>query len=586
MSPVRDLTLRSLLAKKTQLPSAGLPCKLRFLKYPQPHRQTTASILSLLSQQQTWDSNTHQALDTLQIKLGYKAVREVIKSLSNVDVAVGFFHWAAQQQGFKHNTKTYSAIIRLVGEAGDLKLMHSLIQQMHKEGCTITAYFLADIMMVFGRLNMPKEAFHVFKEMSNAGLSPNQFVHNCLINVLIRCGHFEGAKKVFNMMRIGNDCMPDTVTYNMLIDKCGKSGDVLKAQEYCVEMRKRGLGPNEKSYASLFGSLLKAGKVDKALEVFNVIKGRRRLVNRVTYTELIKGLGRAGETEKALELFREMEDSGFVMDVVVYNIMLNILVNRQLLAHAWKLFVSMQGRLCLPNVVTYNTLIAGFCTDKRLDEAFRWFVRMKQDGISPDAHTHAILVGGLCKLGLIDAAYKFVTKSQIACVLKEEEFDFQESFEGDVRAEGMVKSVAVHNVLLNGLVKSGRLETACSHLQAMEESSCIPDVFSYSIVIHGLGKASRAKDALGMYKKMKKLGIQPNLVTFNTLIDVLGKAGMVFEVHEIMHEMKALGLKPDIITYTSLLPVADQDSKGLQKLNPAAVKLRFDHVLGIPNVNQ
>ncbi|KAI5060200.1 hypothetical protein GOP47_0024620 [Adiantum capillus-veneris] len=55
MSPVREVTVRSLLMKKTQLPSA-LPCKQRFFKYPQPHRQTTASILSLLSQQQTWES--------------------------------------------------------------------------------------------------------------------------------------------------------------------------------------------------------------------------------------------------------------------------------------------------------------------------------------------------------------------------------------------------------------------------------------------------------------------------------------------------------------------------------------------------
>ncbi|MCO5559637.1 hypothetical protein L7F22_048516 [Adiantum nelumboides] len=585
MSPVRDLTLRSLLGKKTQLPTTGLPCKLRFLKYPQPHRQTTASILSILAQLQTWNSNALLALDALQIKLGYKAVREVIKSLFNVDVAIGFFHWAAQQQGFKHNTKTYSAITRLVGEAGDLKLMHSLIQQMHKEGCLITAYFLADIMMVFGRLNMPKEAFHVFKEMSNAGLSPNQFVHNCLINVLIRCGHFEGAKKVFDMMRIGKDCLPDAVTYNMLIDKCGKSGDVLKAQQYCVEMRQRGLPPNEKSYASLFGSLHKVGKIQKALEVFDVIKGRRRLVNRVTYTELIKGLGQSGETEKALELFRKMEDSGCVMDVVVYNIMLDILVKRQLLVQAWKLFVSMQGRQYVPNVVTYNTLIRGFCTDKRMDEAFRWFERMKQDGISPDAHTHAILAGGLCKNGLIDVAYRFVT-IQSACVLKENKPHSRESKEGGSLGGGMITSVAVHNVLLNGLVKSGHLETARTHLQVMEENGCIPDVFSYSIVIHGLGRAVRPEEALGMYKRMKKLNIQPNLVTFNTLVDVLGKAGMVFEVHEIMHEMKTLGLKPDIITYTSLLPVADKDSRGLQKLNPAAVKVRLDHVLGIPNINQ
>ncbi|KAI5059024.1 hypothetical protein GOP47_0025343 [Adiantum capillus-veneris] len=56
MSPVRDLTLRSLLTNKTQLMSA-LPYKQRFFKYHQPHvRQTTASILSLLSQQQTWKS--------------------------------------------------------------------------------------------------------------------------------------------------------------------------------------------------------------------------------------------------------------------------------------------------------------------------------------------------------------------------------------------------------------------------------------------------------------------------------------------------------------------------------------------------
>lgn len=583
MSPVHDLTVRSLLAKRTQPPTSKLPCKLRFLKYPHTPRQPTTSILSLLALHQTWDLNTQHDLDALHIKLGYKAFIEVIKSLSNVDIAVGFFHWASQQQGFKHNTKTYSAIARLVGEAGDLKLMHSLLQQMQKEGCPVTPYFLADVMMAYGRLGRVKEAFLVFREMNNAGLSPNQFVNNCLISILIRGGYLEGAEKVFNMMRSGDDCPPDRVTYNMLIDKCGKSGNVLKAQQYCVEMRQKGLWPNEKSYASLFGSLDKAGKIKKAHELFDTIKCKRRLVNRVTYTELIKGLGRAGETDKALEVFREMEDCGCVMDVVVYNIMLDVLIKRQLLSEAWKLFVSMQGKQFCPNVVTYNVLISGFCLAKRVDEALRWYERMMQDGIRPDCHTHSILIGGLCKLGQIDAAYKFLMERQTACLYKE---NASSPNEGECPEGGMVMSVAVHNVMLNGLVKSGRLETASAHLRVMEENGCFPDVFSYSIIIHGLGNAGKAKDASSMYKKMKESGIQPNLVTFNTVINILGKAGMIFEIHEIIQEMKSLGLKPDIITYTSLLPIAGKDSKGLRRHNSAALKLRFDHVLGIPNINQ
>ncbi|KAH7298316.1 hypothetical protein KP509_25G036800 [Ceratopteris richardii] len=584
MSTIGDLSLRTVLSKKKQPPISVLPCKLRFLKYPQPPRNTTESILSVFSGRQAWNSEAQQALDALKIKLGYRAVREVIKALSNVDVAVGFFHWAAQQQDFKHNTKTYSAIVRLVGESGNLKLMNSFVLQMHQEGCPVTPYFLADIMMVYGHHKMAKQAFQVFKEMSNAGLQPNQFVHNCLISILLRCGHFEGAQKVFDMMRTGNKCLPDAITYNMLIDKCGKSGDVLRAQQYCMEMRHKGVCPNEKSYASLLGSLGKSGKIEKACDVFNVIKSKGRLVNRVTYTELIKGLGRAGESMKALELFREMEESGCEMDVVVYNVVLDILVKQKMIGQAWKLFVNMQARQCAPNVVTYNTLIGGFCKEKRVDEAFRWYDKMKGDGITPDAHTYSILVGGLCKLGQIDAAYIFLTKRQSSSVLQENKLGTNDRIDKD--ADGrMIESIPVHNTMLNGLVKSERLEMACAHLQLMEKSGYVPDVFSFSVVIHGLGKAGKPNDALAMYQKMKKLGIKPNLVTFNTLIDLLGKAGMVFEVHELLQEMRSLGLKPDNITYTSLLPVADKDSHKPQKLNPSAIKLRFDHVLGMPNVN-
>ena len=98
-------------------------------------------------------------------------------------------------------------------------------------------------------------------------------------------------------------------------------------------MKKKGIKPNEKSYASLIGSLSRAGKIDKACELFDNIKSKSnscRLINRVTYTELIRGLGKAGHWKNALEVFREMENSGCSLDVVVYNIMIDVDGNRSL----------------------------------------------------------------------------------------------------------------------------------------------------------------------------------------------------------------------------------------------------------------
>lgn len=580
------LTLKALLAKRIPRRASGLPCKLRQSRYPHILDKRANRILGLLLECQNWSSETERALDGFKIRLGWRVVWQVLKSLSHVPVAVGFFTWAGRQKGYKHNTKTYAVIVRLVGDAGDFKLMHTFLLQMHQDRCVLTPFFFADIIMAYGRSNMVKEAYLVFKHMRDAGCHPNRFVYNCLISVLTRAGYLEGAKLVYEKMWNIKGCQPDKVTYNMLIDNYGKSGDVLEAQRYLLDMKQKDTPPNEKSYTSLIGSLHRAGKLQKAHEVFHEVKSKGSLVNRVTYTELIRGFGKAGKVEEALKLFSEMEEAGCPSDVVVHNILIDALVKHGSTTEAVEFLSAMQGKGCRPNVVTFNSLIRGFCKARKMDEAYEWYENMRQQGVVPDDHTYSILINGYCETGQWEVGYKFLMKT-------EDIFNSDKDIsngDGGIQAERseaiLTKSVFVHNVMLDGLVKARNLEAACAHFKVMQEKGCNPDVFSYSIIIHGLGSAGKTTDALHMYKNMKSSGLKPNLVTCNTLINILGKVGRAFEVREIMNEMSTLGLKPDIITYTSLVATVGSDSGGLRRRENSALKCRFDHILGIKNINE
>ncbi|XVE88929.1 hypothetical protein DITRI_Ditri19aG0109500 [Diplodiscus trichospermus] len=89
----------------------------------------------------------------------------------------------------------------------------------------------------------------------------------------------------------------------------------------------------------------------------------------------------------------------------------------------------------------------------------------------------------------------------------------------------------------------------------MKENGCAPDLNSHNIILNGLARTGGPKRAMEMLTKMKNSKIKPDVVSYNTVLGCLSRAGMFEEAAKLMKEMKARGrgFEYDLITYCSIL---------------------------------
>jgi pentatricopeptide repeat protein len=71
--------------------------------------------------------------------------------------------------------------------------------------------------------------------------------------------------------QLDDSVQPDTVTYNIIIDSCGKSGMASKAEKLVQNMRSYGLRPDNATYTALIDAYGKAGEPDKVIGIVNFL---------------------------------------------------------------------------------------------------------------------------------------------------------------------------------------------------------------------------------------------------------------------------------------------------------------------------
>ncbi|XLT59953.1 hypothetical protein HN873_052557, partial [Arachis hypogaea] len=139
--------------------------------------------------------------------------------------------------------------------------------------------------------------------------------------------------------------IPNTVTYNTLIDGLGKSKRISGALELFIEMHDKGQ-PSIFIYNFLIDALCKNRLLDKALVLFSKMEeiGINQIYTHTTY----------------LLMAYDLPVRGYCLDVQTYNIMINSLSREGLFEDALALLSKKEHDDCIPDANSYiNSLYAG-----------------------------------------------------------------------------------------------------------------------------------------------------------------------------------------------------------------------------------
>ncbi|XP_072975284.1 uncharacterized protein [Typha angustifolia] len=345
-----------------------------------------------------------------------------------------------------------------------------------------------------GRSDLARQAFD---EGCAGGYGNTVFAYSALISAYSRSGLAAEAMGVLESMKV-NGLKPNTISYNAVIDACGKGGvDIRFTLEFFRKMLQDGLCPDRK-----------------------------------TFNSLLAACSRAGHLEAARDMFDEMIHIGIGRDIYTYNTFIDAICKCGNMELADQVMSDMDANNVRPNVVTYSTLMDGYSKLEQFDEALKLYEKMKSLRIQLDR---------VCYNTLLSIYVKTAKYEEIARVC--EEMDIM----------GVDKDTVTYNSLINGYGKQGRFDIVAYLVQDMRERGVAPSVLTYSTLIDIYSKAGMYGDAANVFLEFKESGLKADVVLYSSFIDTLAKNGLVECAVWMLDEMSRMGIEPNVVTYNTII---------------------------------
>lgn len=210
--------------------------------------------------------------------------------------------------------------------------------------------------------------------------------------MLSACAHPE-ALDAFQAVRKRGD-VPDVMLYNVLIGRCAKGKEPLRALLVFEAMRQQGVAPNLITYNALIGACAKGDQPERALEIFEGMRKQGVLPSPTTYRILIGTCRKGNRPEQALHLLQEMRLQGMVPDGMTFDTVIKACEEGNQPELAEEVLQAMREQGVVPSLATFNTVINALAKGNQIERALEVFRAMRQQGIVPDVVTYNALISG------------------------------------------------------------------------------------------------------------------------------------------------------------------------------------------------
>ncbi|XP_019151649.1 PREDICTED: pentatricopeptide repeat-containing protein At3g62470, mitochondrial-like [Ipomoea nil] len=387
------------------------------------------------------DRNMEAILDECGINLTHDLVIDVLERFKHArKPAFRFFCWAAQRPGYVHDSKTYNAMMAILGKTRQFETMVSVLEEMGEKGLLTTETFVIAmkafaaakerkkavgifelmkkykfeygvetincLLDALGRAKLGKEAQVLFEKLEHR-FTPNLQTYTVLINGWCKVKKLMEAGKLWNEM-IDKGFKPDLVAHNIMLEgllRCHKSSDAIKLFEV---MKAKGPSPNARSHTILIRYLCKQRKMDEAIEYFEEMLGTGCEPDVAVYTCLITGFGNIKKMDRAYALLKEMREKGCPADAQLYNALIKLMSNRRMPDDAVRIYKKMIQNGVQPTIHTYNMMMKSFFTTRNYDLGCAVWEEMNSKGCCPDENSYTVFIGGLIRQGRSVEACKYL----------------------------------------------------------------------------------------------------------------------------------------------------------------------------------
>ncbi|KAD5960406.1 hypothetical protein R6Q59_013531 [Mikania micrantha] len=356
----------------------------------------------------------------------------------------------------ERNVFSWTSLIGLYCELGEYEETISLFYMMIQEGVRPDHFVFPKVYKACAHLKDYKAGKDVYDYMTSIGFEGNNSVKRAFLDMFIKCGRMDIARRLFEQM----DSV-DVIMWNMMVSGYVSKRDFKRALRYVDQMRLNGVMPDRVTYNAILTGFAQVGQFKEAAKYFNEMGRFGELEpNIVSWTALITGNLQNGNHNQALKIFRELVTRGVK-----------------------------------PNATTISAVISA-CTNMSLER------------YGKEIHGYCIKTEELdSNLFVNNALINFYSKSQNVN-------DGANFFFNKIQQKDLVS----WNSILAACAIKGSRDDAIKFLHEMESQGVTPDIITWNGLISGFTQSGDGKTALEFFAKMCQLGVLPNPTTISGVL--------------------------------------------------------------------
>lgn len=448
------------------------------------------------------------------------------------------------------NAVHYAVMIGALTEEHAEDQIEALLQDMRARGIAMHTHVYQALLHAYGTTGRLEQAQRVWDELRASGLPCATSLWNCMITAYGRAGRIDDALRLLSQMRQSNQ-EPDHVTYGALVDAFARAQLPDRAVEAVEDMRFRRIQPNEIILSTLLVALIptRLALVERywnellALGPRVDISWRRRVFLHllecrtpaaVRLAARLERLARACRPPIPIHLHAREALVTAAARVAEYDLALQIFE---------ELLDEIQASSSSSASSTSFSASSSSSSSSSPSSAPLSF-----EATAPESSADAQVVSVAGRLP------QYVVVSAIAAALYGHGMERAQRYLRLHDVSGFKPNEAVLNLVVEGLLRSGRVEEA-RHIFTHEfpRLGVRRTHFSYTPLLKHAEQHGDLHAAQCIYAHMLSQGITPNTFTLTLMMDTARRIGRLTLVEYYFGEIERRGLDPDRFAYSSYL---------------------------------
>eukprot|EP01018_Ginkgo_biloba_P015597 Gb_36168 [translate_table: standard] len=367
---------------------------------------------------------------------------------------------------------------------------------------------------------------HAF--MNKLGFKPDVVLQNQLLNMYVKCGNVEDARRVFDKMTERN-----VVSWNAMIAGYVQIEHFEKAVALFYQMQLIGMNPSRYTLVSILSSCANLSTLEQGKEIH-------------------------GHVVKA----------GFVSNVFVESALVDMYAKCGIMDYARKVFDRMFER----NSVSWNVMIAGYARNEQFEEALKFFRRMEWEGMKPDEFTFGSILSACADL-LVPKTGKEIHARMIKSTFASDIFALCALVNMYAKCGGIEdarnvfdrmsnRDLVSWNAMLAGYAYQGPVEEALEFFQQMECGGIKPDQFTFVSVLCASANIAALEHGKQVHANIIKTGFEFVLCVGNALVDMYAKCGSIESAQKTFDKMH----KQNVVSWNAIISGCAQHGRGKEAL--------------------